>query len=341
MKVSWFKSELRFRYPFAISGGRIKSVQEALIIRLSDGVHCGFGEAPAITYYNVTVDGMMRELLEVLPKLELLVFDRPESFYGELLALIPDSFLRCAIDMAAWDLYGKRVSTPLRSLLGFSGKAPALCDYTIGLAPLPEMIARMQEFPWPIYKVKLGQTNDLEIMENLCRNSSAIFRVDVNGGWTVEEALEKIPVLTKLGVELIEQPLPPQLNEEMKKLREVASVPLIADESCVSEQDVELCAGLFDGINIKLTKCGGITPARRMLGKARDLGLKTMMGSMNECSIGASAVAAFLPQLDFADLDGPLLLENDLASGLIFKNGEVRISENPGLGIELIQKIFG
>ena len=121
----------------------------------------------------------------------------------------------------------------------------------------------------------------------------------------------------------------------MKVLYEQSPLPLIADESCVFEKDVDKCAGHFHGINIKLTKCSGITPGRRMIDKARQLGMKVMIGSMNESSIGSAAIAHLMPQVDFADADGPLLLNQDIATGLVYDGGRVRLSNRPGLGIEV------
>jgi L-alanine-DL-glutamate epimerase-like enolase superfamily enzyme len=120
----------------------------------------------------------------------------------------------------------------------------------------------------------------------------------------------------------------------MKRLYQESVLPLIADESCVKEEDLEACAGHFHGINIKLTKCSGITPARRMIGKARSLGMKVMVGSMNESTIGSAAIAHLLPNLDYVDMDGPLLLKEDVATGLEFDNGKVSIPRGPGLGVE-------
>src|SRR5690606_35024821 len=142
-----------------------------------------------------------------------------------------------------------------------------------------------------------------------------------NAAWTVEEALVKIPQLQQLGVEFVEQPLARDDWEGMKVLYQQSSLPLIADESCVLESDVEKCHNHFHGINIKLTKCSGITPARRMIEKARSLNMQVMVGSMNECSIGSAAIAHLLPLLDYVDMDGPLLLAEDLAMGLQFDYG--------------------
>ena len=176
----------------------------------------------------------------------------------------------------------------------------------------------------------------MERLEALRRHTDAVFRVDANAGWTLEEAMEKIPVCRGLGVELIEQPLRKDNWDGMKKLYETSKLPLLADESCVSEADVKKCAGHFHGINIKLTKCGGITPARRMIREARQLGLRVMMGCMNESTIGSAAIAHLSPLVDFMDADGPLLLAEDLASGLHYEAGRVSIPEGPGLGIDLI-----
>jgi L-alanine-DL-glutamate epimerase-like enolase superfamily enzyme len=145
--------------------------------------------------------------------------------------------------------------------------------------------------------------------------------------------MEKIAVLAKLGVELIEQPLEKSNWDGMKLLYERSSLPLFADESCVFEKDVEKCAGHFHGINIKLTKCSGITPARRMITKARELDMKVMMGSMNESTIGSAAIVHFMPQLNYIDADGPLLLTQDVATGVTYDYGQVKLTNAPGLGV--------
>jgi L-alanine-DL-glutamate epimerase-like enolase superfamily enzyme len=196
------------------------------------------------------------------------------------------------------------------------------------------MVAKMQEKPWPIYKIKLGVPDDLAIMKALRRHTDARFRVDANAGWTVAEALERIPQLAELGVEFVEQPLAKDDWEGMKILYGRSPLPLIADESCVREEDVQRCHGHFHGINIKLTKCSGLTPARRMIETARNLGMKVMVGSMNESTIGSAAIAHLLPALDYVDMDGPLLLSEDLATGLRFDYGAVTVPSGPGLGVK-------
>ena len=170
-------------------------------------------------------------------------------------------------------------------------------------------------------------------MKALRNETNAIIRVDANAGWTTEEALELIPLLKSLQVELIEQPLAKDNWEGMKILFETSPIPLIADESCVVESDVQKCHMHFHGINIKLTKCSGITPARRMIKKGKELGLKIMIGSMNESTIGSAAIAHLAPMADYLDMDGPLLLTEDLATGFSFDKGRVIYPDQPGLGI--------
>jgi L-alanine-DL-glutamate epimerase-like enolase superfamily enzyme len=228
-------------------------------------------------------------------------------------------------------------STPLYQLwnTSWSDTVP-VTDFTIGIDTIEKMVAKMAEKPWPVYKIKLGTTEDIAIMKALRQHTDAVFRIDANAGWMLEEALEKIPQLAEIGVEFIEQPLAKDNWEGMKILFEQSTLPLIADESCVSEHDVKKCHEHFHGINIKLTKCSGLTPALRMIKEARSLGMKVMMGSMNESTIGSAAIAQFLPQLDYVDLDGPLLLSEDLATGVNFDYGKVIISGKPGLGVTLL-----
>jgi L-alanine-DL-glutamate epimerase-like enolase superfamily enzyme len=304
------------------------------MVRLSLGPWHGYGEAPAIPYYQVTVEKMMAELTEKKELVEKFAFTDPERYWHYLHHLLPGQhFLVCALDMAGWDLFGQMKSSPLYRLWDTSWENTPVTDYTIGIDTPEKMLEKMQAHPWPVYKIKLGTAEDIRIMEMLRKHSDAAFRVDANAGWTLDEARQLIPVLASLGVEFVEQPLAKDDWDGMRVLYHESVLPLFADESCVSEKDVAACAGHFHGINIKLTKCSGITPARRMIQEARQLGLKVMMGSMNESSVGSAAIANFLPQLDYVDMDGPLLLAQDVAKGIQFNNGEVRLSGHPGLGI--------
>ncbi|MDE3251611.1 MAG: dipeptide epimerase [Bacteroidota bacterium] len=335
MKLSYRSQQLAFEYPFTISQGRTKTHQDALLVALQLGPFTGYGEAPAIAYYQVTVDKMMADLSAKKNLVEKFAFTEPERYWHYLHHLFPDNpFLVAALDMAGWDLYGQMKNKPLYQLWNTRWEHTPLTDYTIGIDTIDTMVAKMKAKPWPVYKIKLGTPEDIAIVTALRKHTEAKIRIDANAGWVLSEALEKIPQLAALGVEFIEQPLAKNDWEGMKVLYRESPLPLLADESCVFEQDVEKCQGHFHGINIKLTKCSGITPAIRMIKKARSLGMKVMMGSMNECTLGSAAIAHFLPQLDYVDMDGPLLLKEDPATGIHFDYGNVTLSDKPGLGIQ-------
>jgi len=334
MKINYTAYNLPFRYPFTISKGT-KTHQPTFVVSLEHMGLRGYGEAPAISYYHIPVEKMIEDLENKRAFVEKFAFTGPERYWHYLHHLFPkNSFLVCALDIAAWDLFGKMKQKPLYELWKLDPLNGPMTDYTIGIDTVDEMIKKIKEKPWPVYKIKLGTEEDIKIVKALREQTKAVFRVDANAGWTMEEALEKITVLKELGVEFIEQPLAKDDFEGMKILFEKSPIPLIADESCVHESDVEKCSGYFHGVNIKLTKCSGITPARRMIGKAKQLNMKVMVGSMNESSIGSAAIGHLLPLLDYVDMDGPLLLAEDIATGLKFDNGKVILSDSPGLGIE-------
>ena len=340
MKINYWHYNLPFRFPFTISRGT-KTHQSTLIVELEYFGIKGYGEAPAITYYNITVEKMIEELEKKKAMIEKFAFTDPERYWHYLHHLIPDNpFLVCALDIAAWDLYGKMKRKKLYELWKLDISKNPITDYTIGIDSIEKMVEKMREKPWPIYKVKVGTENDIETVKALRENTDAIIRVDANAGWTVEEALKKIPLLKELGVELVEQPLAKDDWEGMKILFEKSPLPLFADESCALENDVEKCKGFFHGINIKLTKCSGITPAKRMIKKAKELDLKVMIGCMNETTIGTAAIAHLLPLLDFVDMDGPLLLAEDIASGISYDFGKINYQDGPGLGIKLTHQDF-
>ncbi|WP_295233169.1 dipeptide epimerase [Sediminibacterium sp.] len=335
MVLQFTQTNLPFVDAFTISNGRTKTHQTALLVALSIGPFIGYGEAPAIAYYNISVDQMVDDLTKKQKLVEKFALTDPERYWHYLHHLFPQNpFLVAALDMAGWDLYGQMKAKPLYQLWNtqWSANLPQ-CDYTIGIDSIEKMVEKMKANTWPIYKIKLGTPDDIGIIQALRKHTDATFRVDANAGWTTEQALKLIPELAQLGVELIEQPLAKDNWEGMKILFNQSVLPLIADESCVSEQDVAKCVGFFHGINIKLTKCSGITPARRMIQEARSLNLKVMMGSMNESVIGSAAIGHFLPQLDYVDMDGPLLLAEANAKGVEYEKGKVILSDKPGLGI--------
>lgn len=333
MNVRYWTFNLAFRHPFTISKGT-KTHQPTFVVSLEHmGIH-GYGEAPAISYYNIPVERMVADLKAKKSMIEHYAFTEPKRFWHFLHHLLPEnSFLVCALDMAAWDLYGKMRRQPLHRIWGIPYSNAVKTDYTIGLDRVETMIEKLVEKPWPIYKIKLGFSDDLSIIEAIRDRTSAVLRVDANAAWDLDQARERIAAFRHFDIELIEQPLAKDNWPGMKILFDESPIKVIADESCVAVQDVAKCEGYFHGINIKLTKCGGITPALQMIEQAKKLGMKVMMGSMNESSIGSAAIAHFLPQLDYVDADGPLLLEQDLAAGLTFELGKMNINDAPGLGI--------
>ena len=239
--------------------------------------------------------------------------------------------------MAAHDLYGKLLGKPLYEIWGTTTEHYPITNYTIGLDTVENMVAKMKEKPWPVYKIKLGTDKDIVIIKALRAHTSSVFRIDANCAWTAEETIHNAPLLKELGVEFIEQPLDANNWEGMEKVQHHSVLPVIADESCQSEKDVERCALHFNGINIKLTKCGGLTPALRMISRAKELGLKVMVGCMTESTVGISAIAQLLPQLDYVDMDGAMLLKKDIAEGVrIIEGGVVKFPETGGSGIRLI-----
>lgn len=334
MKLSYYPYHLKFRHPFTISKGT-KTHQPTLIVELEHFGIKGYGEAPAITYYNITVEKMMEDLEAKKSMIEKFAFTEPERYWHYLHHLLPQNhFLVCALDMAAWDMYGKMKRKKLYELWNGDISKNPVTDYTIGIDTAEKMTEKLKENPWPVYKIKVGTPDDISIVKALRENTNAVLRVDANAAWTLETAMQIIPQLKELGVELVEQPLAKDNWEDMKKLYAKSPLPLFADESCVVENDVEKCSTHFHGINIKLTKCSGITPALRMIKKARELGVKVMIGCMNESTVGTAAIAHLLPFIDYADMDGPLLLEEDVATGIGYEIGKILYSNNPGLGIQ-------
>jgi L-Ala-D/L-Glu epimerase len=334
MKIQYWPFSLKFRHPFTISKGT-KTHQPTLIVELEHFGFKGYGEACAIAYYNIPVEKMIADLEARKQFVEKFSYTEPERYWHYLHHLFPqNNFLVCALDIASWDLYGKMKGKQLYELWqGDISKNP-VCDYTIGIDSIEKMVAKMHEKPWPVYKIKVGTADDIAIVKALRNETDSMLRVDANAAWDLETALKLIPQLKELGVELVEQPLAKDDWDGMKILYKESSLPLYADESCVFEQDVEKCKDHFHGINIKLTKCSGITPAKRMITKARELDLKVMIGCMNESTIGAAAIAHLLPFIDHVDMDGPLLLQEDVATGIGYDFGKISYSGKPGLGIE-------
>ena len=327
---------LPLRHPFTISRGPVE-VQDTVVVQLHERGCFGYGEATTNPYYGATVESLTRRIAAVASLLRDVAADDLDAVLAAIgSALGDDTFARCALDMAAHDLWAKRQDRPLHRLWGLDPAAGPASNYTIGIDTPERMVRKLTEVPeWPIYKIKLGTDRDLEIIRELRRHTDKPFRVDANCGWSVKQAIDFSGPLAELGVEFIEQPLAAE-DPGMEEVRRHSALPVFADESCGVEADVDACAGRFHGINIKLVKCGGLAPARRMIARARQLGLDVMCGCMTESTIGISALAQIVPQLDFVDMDGAALLASDIASGVVVEGGLRRYPDRPGTGVELL-----
>src|SRR6185503_10098596 len=229
MKVQYWKYDLKFRHPFTISKGT-KTHQPTLIVELDFNGIKGYGEACAISYYNIPVEKMIEDLEAKKTFVEKFAFTDPERYWHYLHHLLPQNpFLVCALDIAAWDIYGKMRNKKLYELWNGDITKNPLTDYTIGIDSINRMVVKLKEKPWPIYKVKVGTPDDIAIVKALRENTDAVLRVDANAAWNVETALKLIPALKELGVELVEQPLAKDDWEGMKILYAESPTPLFAD----------------------------------------------------------------------------------------------------------------
>ena len=341
MKMTLQHLDLRLAHPFTIARGSINT-QRSLVVRLEHGGEYGLGEVSENSYYGHTIESMCDSLALVLPLLhdcaDPTLSDWPTQLWQRTSrTLANDMFALSALDIAAHDLWAKIQGVPLYQAWGLTWNDIPSSSYTIGIAAIDEMIAKLNEQAgWSIYKIKLGTANDLEIVRQLRRHTDAIFRIDANCGWGPQETIDNAAELAQMKVEFIEQPLPSDASStEQERVFAESKLPIIADEACQVEDDVDRCHRCFHGVNIKLCKCGGLTPALRMIQHAKSLGLKTMVGCMIESSIGISAAAHLLPLLDYADLDGATLLQQDPATGVKIHQGQVEMTGRPGSGAEL------
>ncbi|MEO8238322.1 MAG: dipeptide epimerase [Flavobacterium sp.] len=335
MKLILRTYNLKLKHTFRISRKSI-DFQPSLIVELQDNGFSGFGEATSNPYYNISIENIENDIEKIRTLIETASDGTPEEFWSKINPLLSGNpFALCALDNAYNDLYARKKDKKLYELWNYDISDTPLTNYTIGIDSIENMIAKMKEMPWPIYKIKLGTPDDIAIVTELRKHSNAVFRVDANCAWTVEETLQNAIILKKLGVEFIEQPLKANDWEGQREVFKNSVLPIMADESCITEDDVAKCDRHFHGVNIKLMKCGGITPGRRMIIEAKNLGLKTMVGCMTESTVGISAIAHLLPELDYVDMDGALLLAEDIASGVSIKNGKTFYADGTGTGVIL------
>ncbi|MCC9071415.1 dipeptide epimerase [Flavobacterium sp. F-65] len=326
---------LKLKHTFRISRKTI-DFQPTVIVELKKDGYSGFGEATSNPYYNITIPILENDIEKIRPIVEAVENETPEEFWAKINPLLQENkFALCALDNAYNDWYARKKGVKLYQLWNYSIQNNPLTNYTIGIDSIEKMASKVKELPWPIYKIKLGTPEDIAIVTELRKHSDAIFRIDANCGWSVDETIKNAIELKKLGVEFLEQPLKADDWEGHREVFKHSVLPIVADESCIIESDIAKCHNHFHGVNIKLMKCGGTTPGRRMLHEAKQLGLKTMIGCMTESTVGISAIAHLLPELDYVDMDGPLLLEKDIASGVIIQNGVIKYAEGNGTGVIL------
>lgn len=325
-----YRQELELTHTFRLARGA-SDVRQTLVLELEEEGLVGLGEAAPIDRYDQdcasaarAAEAMARHLTSPL------AYDSAASSVavpGEVAA-------EAAMDMAVCDLAGKKLGVPLYELMGIDPRQAPVTSFTIGM-DTPEVVeAKVREAgEYEVLKIKMGSDEDRQILEAVRGVTDRPLRVDANEGWTLEGAQSRLEWLESMGVELVEQPLPAGQLEEMRELRRLSPLPLFADESVYRAADIPRLAGAFDGINIKLMKCGGLGEARRMIAVARAHGMQVMLGCMVESSLAITAAAHLSPLVDFADLDGNLLIDNDPFVGVTVKGGRLVLPEGPGLGV--------
>ncbi len=338
MKLTHEVLSLHTKVPFVIARG---GYPDHRVVRVTvtddDGVE-GWGEASPNRFYGETIESAAGAIKRFAPIVE--ETGTPwclEDLEAEMnRALRFNGSVKSAISTAFHDLAGKKLGVPLHRMWGLDpGKAPR-SSFTIAIAASEaELIRRVEDAAeYPILKIKLGTDRDEAIVRAVRQAApDKVLRVDANAAWTAKQALAMSELLASLGVEFIEQPLPPQEVDGLRFVRERSALPIIADESCVTAADIPRLAGAVDGINIKLSKCGGLREAQRMIATARAHGLMVMAGCMIETSIAITAAAHLAPLLDAADLDGAALLSDDPFVGATIQGGVIALPSGPGLGV--------
>jgi L-alanine-DL-glutamate epimerase-like enolase superfamily enzyme len=340
MKLSHDTHTVHTKHPFVIARGgssEWKLVRVRLVDR--DGVE-GWGEAAPNRFYGETTETVIAALAKLAPVAERVLGEDPfalENLESEMNSAIRlNGSAKSAISAAAHDLVGKRLDVPVYRLWGLDPSKAPLSSFTIGIpATEKELVQRVEEAEaYPVLKVKLGSDRDAEIIRAVRRAApTKTLRVDANAAWTTKHALRMIDMLVEYGIEFVEQPLPAHDLEGLRFVRERSPLPIVADESCLVASDVAKLAGVVDGINIKLSKCGGLREALRMIATARAHGMIVMCGCMIESSLGISAAAQFASLLDHADFDGAALLADDPYEGAAIERGKITVPDAPGLGV--------
>ena len=325
--------DLKLTTPFRISRA-VQHTSPNVIVQINHNGHTGYGEAAPDEYYGESQETVLAcitmfagnlgddpfAIEDVMNRLEKIIRRNPAA--------------KAAADMALYDLVGKMLGVPLYKLLGLNAANTPHTSFTLGIDNPSEMAKKaLAARDYPILKIKVGTKHDLDTLKAIRDVSSATIRVDANAGWTPEQAIRIIEEIAPYGIQLIEQPVYPADLEGLRLVRQHAPMPVFADESCVTVADIPRLADCVDGINIKLMKCGGLRQALKMIHVARAHGLQVMLGCMVESAIAITAAAHLSPLVDYADLDGNLMIEADPYTGVRVANGKLILPGTPGLGI--------
>lgn len=335
---------LPLRDPFRIARAEDDRQATTVIVDVATPGLAGVGEAFPVAYYGETV----ATIGAVLPALSEAIgaLDDPPSSIEAARAWLTEADramgavvghhggAKAGLDIALHDLVAKGLGVPLHELLGTPAAIPPT-DFSIGIdAPAAVAQRAVRAADFPALKIKVGGPSDLETLEAVRAVFSGPLRVDANTGWEPEEGARLIPELVRLGVELIEQPFPARQLPRLRWLQERSPIPVVVDESAVTIDDLDALVGVVRGVNVKLTKCGGVGPALAMMRRASELGFRVMLGCMEETSVGIAAAAAVAGLAEWVDLDGNLLLARDPFEGLTL--GDDRrwvLGDAPGLGV--------
>ena len=331
-RLTWESITLQLRNPFRIAYG-VSETREAFWLRLAGDA--GWGEGTIPSYYNIGAAEMVAFWEDVARRPEPFPDDPAEiaTWVGEA----GPAPARCAVDLALHDRIGRQQNRPLYEVLGLPRPSPLPTSFTIGI-DTPEAMAQVatEISDYPVIKVKLGSDDDeARIAAVRAARPDARLRIDANAAWSPAEAIRWVQSLARYDLELVEQPVAKDDIEGMGAVQAYSEVPIVADESVRSLADVErLAAAGVQGINLKLMKVGGLAPCLRLLRRARELGLRIMLGCMVETSLGTTAMAHLAGLADWLDLDAPLLIRNDPFAGVKYdRQARIQVPARPGIGV--------
>ena len=328
--------DLKLTTPFRISRG-VQYTSPNVIVQVDYGEYTGYGEASPSEYYGESVETVLACIAMFAGELgdDPFAVEDIMQHLEKLIRLNPSA--KAAVNMALYDLVGKLMGVPLYKLLGLNPKHTPRTSFTIGIDTPAEMAKKaLLAKDYPVLKIKVGTKHDLEIIKAIRDVTSAVIRVDANAGWTPKEAIKMINALAPYNIEFVEQPVVAHDLAGLKLIHDNVPLPIMADESCVALEDIPRLAGCVDGINLKLMKSNGITQVLKMIHTARAHNLRVMLGCMIESSLAISAAAHLSPLVDYADLDGNLLIDNDPYRGVKVEHGKLMLSDEPGLGVKAV-----